>query len=424
MHLTRPRWLLLTVACVLALAACSGAAETDDSASGGGDASEVSEPAGEATGGLGAVAEPIRIGTLTALSGPFAPWGVSVTNGMQMAAADINDAGGVDGHTIELVERDTQSTPEEGVTALRGMIERDGIVAAGGIISSDVGLATARIAEQEQVPLFLVKAGSGAILTADSRYTFRTCLPAAPMTMAPVANYLEQEGLTRAGAIIADYAWGRSIEDAFGASLGDAGIETQVEVAPVTDTDFTSYLRSLQDFDPDVIVATGHPPGTGAIVSQSAELGLDTVVTGPYAVLSTVMEGVGDAAFDRFVDFDCADYADPGYQELAVRYNEQFDAFMEDDAVAGYGIVTMIAEAVGEVGADPTAVAEYLHATTFDLPGYPSELSWTEWGELANATPVVSIIREQEPPEGVNPGANWYPEVLLTADPLEPYQPE
>lgn len=424
MHLTRHRWLLLTVACVLALAACSGAAETDDGASGGGDASEVSEPAGEATGGLGAVAEPIRIGTLTALSGPFAPWGVSVTNGMQMAAADINDAGGVDGHTIELVERDTQSTPEEGVTALRGMIERDGIIAAGGIISSDVGLATARIAEQEQVPLFLVKAGSGAILTADSRYTFRTCLPAAPMTMAPVANYLEQEGLTRAGAIIADYAWGRSIEDAFGASLGDAGIETQVEVAPVTDTDFTSYLRSLQDFDPDVIVATGHPPGTGAIVSQSAELGLDTVVTGPYAVLSTVMEGVGDAAFDRFVDFDCADYADPGYQELAVRYNEQFDAFMEDDAVAGYGIVTMIAEAVGEVGADPTAVAEYLHATSFDLPGYPSELSWTEWGELANATPVVSIIREQEPPEGVNPGANWYPEVLLTADPLEPYQPE
>jgi hypothetical protein len=51
-------------------------------------------------------------------------------------------------------------------------------------------------------------------------------------------------------------------------------------------------------------------------------------------------------------------------------------------------------------------------------------MSWTEWGELANSTPVLSIIREQEPPEGVNPGANWYPEVLLTSDPLEPYQPE
>ncbi|CAN5770119.1 hypothetical protein BH23ACT10_BH23ACT10_38960 [soil metagenome] len=425
MHVSRHRWLLLTMSLALLLAACGGAAdETGDD----GAASDSSEAAGAASEGGdsdgAADGEPIRIGTLTALSGPFAPWGVNVTNGMQLAVADINDAGGVDGRPLELVERDTQSTPEEGVTALRGMIERDGILAAGGVISSDVGLATARIAEQSEVPLFLVKAGSPAILTTDSRYTFRTCLPAAPMTMGPVADYLEQEGLTRAGAIIADYEWGRSIEAAFDATLGGADIETQVEVAPVTDTDFTSYLRSLGKFEPDVIVATGHPPGTGAIVSQSAELGLDTLVTGPYSVLETVMEGVGDAAFDRFVDFDCADFSDTGYQELAVRYNEQFDAFMDDDAVAAYGIVTMLAQAVGEVGDDPAAVAEYLHATAFDLTGYPSELSWTEWGELANATPVVSVIRQQEPPEGVNPGANWYPEVLLTADPLEPYQPE
>jgi branched-chain amino acid transport system substrate-binding protein len=420
------RLVALTVVLLLLLAGCSGATESDgDAADAGGEDTEAAAATSEAADdGAAADGEPIRIGTLTALSGPFAPWGVNVTNGMQMAVADINEAGGVDGRPLELVERDTASDPQEGVTALRGMIDQDGVIAAGGVISSDVGLATARIAEQSQVPLFLVKAGSGAILTSDSRYTFRTCLPAAPMTMAPVAGYLEQEGLTRAGAVVADYEWGRAIESAFDASLGEAGIETQVEVAPVTDTDFTSYLRSLQGFEPDVIVATGHPPGSGAITSQSAELGIDTLVTGPWAVLASVMDGVGDAAFDRYIDFDCADYSDSEYQELAARYNEQFDAFMEDDAVAAYGIVTMLAEAVGEVGDDPAAVAEYLHGAEFDLPGYPSTLSWTEWGELANSTPVVSVIREQEPPEGVNPGANWYPEVLLVADPLEPYQPE
>lgn len=426
MHASRQRWFLLMVILAMVLAACGGAAEEEaDTGDGGGESTEAPAAGSEETGdGAAAEGEPIRIGTLTALSGPFAPWGVNVTNGMQMAAADINDAGGIDGRPIELVERDTQSDPQEGVTALRGMIDQDGVIAAGGVISSDVGLATARIAEQNEVPLFLVKAGSGAILTADSRYTFRTCLPAAPMTMGPVADYLAQENLTRAGAIIADYEWGRSIEEAIDSTLGEADIETQVEVAPVPETDFTSYLRSLRGFEPDVIVATGHPPGSGAITSQSAELGIDTLVTGPWTVLASVMEGVGDAAFDRFVDFDCADYSDTEYQELAARYNEQFDAFMEDDAVAAYGIVTMIAEAVGEVGDDPTAIAEYLHQTSFDLPGYPSELSWTEWGELANSTPVVSVIREQDPPEGVNPGANWYPEVLLTSEPLEPYQPE
>ena len=66
-----------------------------------------------------------------------------------------------------------------------GMIDQDGVIAAGGVISSDVGLATARIAEQNEVPLFLVKSGATAILTPESRYTFRTCLPAAPISAAP-----------------------------------------------------------------------------------------------------------------------------------------------------------------------------------------------------------------------------------------------
>ena len=423
-HLLRPRFLLAVLLLMLA-SACGGAGEeTAEPDETGGPASEA--PAG--TGSEAAAApegEPIRIGMLTELSGPFAPWGVNVQNGMRMAVNDINGEGGVNGQPLELVERDTTGTPEEGVTALREMIDRESIVAAGGVISSDVGLATARIAEQEQVPLFMVKAGSSRILTPDSRFTFRTCLPAAPMVMGPVADYLEQEGLTRAGAIIADYEWGQSVREAFDESLGGIGAETQVEVAPVPETDFTGYLRQLQGFEPDVIVATGHPPGSGAIVSQSAELGIDTLVTGPWGPLETVMEGVGDAAFDRLVDFDCADFSAPDYQELAARYNEEFDGFMDDDAVASYGIVTLLAQAMEESGeTDPAAIAEFLHGASFDLPGYSGEMSWTEWGELATATPVVSIIREQEPPEGVNPGANWYPEVLLTAEALEPYQPE
>ena len=71
---------------------------------------------------------------------------------------------------------------------------------------------------------------------------------------------------------------------------------------------------------------------------------------------------------------------------------------MEDDAVAGYGIVQMVAQAVAEVGDDPAAIAEYLHEQTFDLPGYAFEVSWTEWGELAAAQPIMSVI-------GAGPGA-------------------
>lgn len=100
-------------------------------ACGGGD-----EGGGNAGGG-----EPIRIGALTSLTGNFTPWGVQVCDGMQLAVNEINQRGGVDGRRLELVVADDQSQAEEGTRAIERLSEREGVVAVGGIISSDVGLA-------------------------------------------------------------------------------------------------------------------------------------------------------------------------------------------------------------------------------------------------------------------------------------------
>jgi branched-chain amino acid transport system substrate-binding protein len=406
---------IIGAAAVVALVAAACGDDDDDGAEAPADGGEQGEePSGE----------PITIGVVTSLNGPFTPWGLQVRDGMQLAVDEINADGGADGRPLELEVADDQMSPEEGVSGVERLVE-EGAVAIGGVISSDVGLATARVAEESEVPLFLVKAGNEQILTRDSRYTFRTCLPAAPMVAGPIAQFVEEEGLTRVGAIIADYGWGQAFRAAAEDEIGSLdGVELQVEVAPVDETDFTTYLRNLESFDPELLVATGHPPGSGPITVQSADLGLDVQVTGAYSVLPEVMSAAGDAATGRYTDFDCADYESEEYQELARRYLESSDnTFMDDDAVAGYGIVTMVAQAVEEVGDDPVAIAEYLHEQTFDLPGYSFEMGWTEWGELANAQPLFTVIGEGPAPEGVNEGGDWYPETLILPDPLEPYEP-
>jgi branched-chain amino acid transport system substrate-binding protein len=397
---------VLSVMVALLLAACGGGDE-------GGD--------GEAGGG-----EPIRIGALTSLTGNFTPWGVQVRDGMQLAVNEINQAGGVDGRQLELVVADDQSKAEEGTRAIERLIERDGVVAVGGIISSDVGLATARIAEQSKVPLFLVKAGAGGILNANSRHTFRTCLPAAPMVAGPVLQYVQSKNLTRVGAIVADYAWGQAIKTALEETFAEApDIKLQIEVAPVGETDFTTYLRSLERLDPQMIVATGHPPGAGAITVQSADLGFDVPITGAYTPRSLVVSGAKDAAIGRYADFGCADVQSQEYQDLARRFLafSTDNKFFEDDALAGYGIVTVVAEAARAVGDDPAAIAKHLHENTFDIPGYSFEMRWTEWGELANARIAFDLLGRGPAPEGVNKAGAWYPERLLVSEPLEPYQP-
>ncbi|HSJ91868.1 MAG TPA: ABC transporter substrate-binding protein, partial [Ilumatobacter sp.] len=203
------------------------------------------------------------------------------------------------------------------------------------------------------------------------------------------------------------------------------GIDLQVEVAPVPETDFTTYLRNLEGFGPELIVATGHPPGSGPITVQSADLGLDLPITGAYSPFALVWNGAGEAAIDRYSDFDCADWESEEYHDLARRFLAMSDqTFMEDDAVAGYGIVTMLADAVAAVGDDPAAISEYLHGQSYDLPGYPHTMSWTEWGEMAEAQPLFSTMsRDVEIPEGVTEAGDWYPKVLLRPAPLEPYEP-
>ncbi len=382
------------------------------------DASATTGAGGAPTG------EAIRVAALTSLTGNFAPWGIQVQDGMRLAVDEINADGGVDGRPLELVVADDQSNAEEGIRQIERLIE-DGVVAVGGVISSDVGLGTAQVAEESQVPLFLVKAGSQAILTRDSRYTFRTCLPAAPMVAGPILQYVQAQGITRVGAIIADYGWGRAIETALQETFAtDPSIQLQIEVAPVGEQDFTTYLRSLAALDPELIVATGHPPGSGAITVQSNDLGFDVPITGAYTPLSLVVGGAADAAIGRYADFKCADFESEEYQDLARRYFELSDNdWMSDDAVTGYGIVTMVAEAVAEVGDDPAAIAEYLHANTFDLEGYAYEMGWTEWGELASAAPLFVLVTAGPAPEGVNEAGDWWIEVLNRTEPLVPYEP-
>ena len=397
---------LLSVMVALLLAACGG----DDGTESGGKSSE-----------------PIRVGALTSLTGNFTPWGVQVRGGMQLAVNEINQAGGVNGRKLELVVADDQSKAEEGARAIERLIERERVVAVGGIISSDVGLATARVAEQSKLPLFLVKAGAGTILSPASRYTFRTCLPAAPMVAGPVLQYAQSKGLKRVGAIVADYAWGQAIKAALENAFKAApDIKLQVEVAPVSETDFTTYLRALERLKPEMIVATGHPPGAGPITVQSADLGFDVPITGAYTPRSLVVKGAKDAAIGRYADFGCADYQSKEYQELARRFlqSSSGSTFFEDDALASYGIVKMVAEAVGKVGDDPEAIAKYLHENTFDIPGYSFQMRWTEWGELANARIAFDLLGDGPAPEGVNKAGTWYPKRLLVSEPLTPFRPQ
>jgi branched-chain amino acid transport system substrate-binding protein len=369
---------------------------------------------------------PINIGALTSLTGPFTPWGIEVRDGMQLAVNQINAKGGVKGRKLNLVVADDQSTPNAGINEFNRLTEQEHVVAVGGLISSDVALATARLTESAHVPMFLVKAGASEILASSSRYTFRTCLPAAAEVALPILQYAQSRHVKRVGAIVADYAWGQAIKSALEKAFAKApNINLSVQVAPVPTTDFTTYLRPLIDARVQLLVATGHPPGSGRILAQAGQLGLKVRVTGAYTPFNVVARAAGAAAISRWSDFKCANIASNGYKTLARQFLKAFpnDQFFEDDALAGYGIVKILAQAIGAVGTNPQKIASYVHNHTFTIPGYTAPLKWTKWGELAAPRIAFDLLTAGPAPAGMNTGGTWYPKQLSISKPLIPYRP-
>jgi branched-chain amino acid transport system substrate-binding protein len=377
-----------------------------------------------AAGGSSAAA-PIPIGVLTSLTGNFTPWGVQVEHGAALAVSLINKSGGIKGRKLSLIVADDQSVPNGGIDGFKRLTQQNHVVSLGGTISSDVGLATSRLAEQAHIPLFLVKSGASEILTPSTRYTFRTCLPAGAEVAQPVLQYAQTHHITNVGAIIADYAWGQSVKSALEATFKSSNVKLTVEVAPISTKDFTTYLRALQGAQAQMIVATGHPPGAGAIMAQAAQIGMKVPVAGAYTPFSLIASAAGAVAIGKYEDFKCENINSPAWKALAKRYLKAFpnDVFFEDDALAGYAYVRIVAEAIAAVGTNGAKMAAYIHAHTFNIPGYTFPLKWTKWGEMSGARIAFDILTKGPPPAGLTNGANWYPKQLSISKPLTPYQP-
>ena len=100
-----------------------------------------------------------RIGVVTPLSGPGEFIGKFVKNGAEVAAALVNEAGGVDGREIALEMRDSKLNPAAATAAARELLA-DGVNLQMGTISSAVALAMGPLMEQENGVVITCGAGT------------------------------------------------------------------------------------------------------------------------------------------------------------------------------------------------------------------------------------------------------------------------
>jgi branched-chain amino acid transport system substrate-binding protein len=102
---------------------------------------------------------PIKIGVILPLTGSKAKFGAMEKNSYELAKAEINAKGGINGRKIDFAYEDDTGKPDVGRAAAEKLINVDKVPMLAGGYSSSVTFAAAAVAQQYKTP-FLVNTGS------------------------------------------------------------------------------------------------------------------------------------------------------------------------------------------------------------------------------------------------------------------------
>src|SRR5690349_3437131 len=113
---------------------------------------------------LALAADPIKIGVSGPFTGGSSSMGVSMRDGVRLAADEINKAGGVLGRPIQLVERDDEAKNERGVQIAQELINKERVTAVVGYINTGVALASQRFFQDAKIPV-MNNVATGSVIT-------------------------------------------------------------------------------------------------------------------------------------------------------------------------------------------------------------------------------------------------------------------
>lgn len=344
---------------------------------------------------------PITIAGLQPMSGPYSAYGPTHSAGAEFAAERINENGGVLGREIEVNNVDTGGEPETGGTTYVRQVEQENAVAAIGPVDSDLAILVSQRAEEYEVPVFVHAAGSQGVVSRDDRYTFRTTLPPAPIGAQAQAEIIEERGFDEIGVILGDDAWGHGWEQSIEEYFPD-DVSVHMEMAPMGESDFSPYLRSLPD-SLDMMVGSAHPAGKHSMYNQMLELGLEPeLFMGATTPGEASFGAIGEEITGSFRTMTHFDVFSEEYRSLAQEFGEETGDLFDFPHAAGYVTVELIAAAIEEAdSAYPTDVADAVRNISLDTI-LSNPLEYTDWGEPDNLVQMY-VGYELEAPE-------FYPE--------------
>lgn len=242
-------------------------------------------------------AEPIKIGSFLAVTGPASFLGDPELKTLELYIDQLNEGGGILGRQIELVHYDTGAAPPKAIVAVKRLINQDKVdIIIGGSASGET-MAVIPIVQKAGIP-FISFAGAVAIVEPVKKWVFKTP-HTDKMACGKIFEDLEMRKLTTIAMISGTGGFGKSMKGQC-AKLAPAyniTIASSQTYGP-KDTDMTAQLTKIKGTaGVQAVVNAGFGQGPAIVTKNYRQLGLTMPLYQSHGVASKkYIDLAGEAA--------------------------------------------------------------------------------------------------------------------------------
>lgn len=320
-----------------------------------------------------AFAQQVEVGVIAPMTGAGSPWGYATSAGVQIAADEINAAGGLEvggkKYTVKVTTYDDEYKAPVAVTAMRRMIS-DKIKYVFGPLGSPPALAVKPLAEENNVLLF-TGTYTRKILDKDSKNVFRMYSTPAEFSV-PLINWLKKEmpaDKRRVAILDANDEAGWDAADLLKSRYTAAEFQVvSTEFYERSAKDFQAILTKLLAAKPDVIEFGYTSPATaGLIVRQAREMGYKgQFIKCGASAMKEVIAAAGEGG-NGMINYLMSDSTSPEHARLATAYSKKYSGDMNEMLVPFYDAARILFAAMQKAG-DVNDVAKVRAAIPAVMP--------------------------------------------------------
>ncbi len=326
-----------------------------------------------ATPGWGA--EPIPIGYITPLTGSPALEGTYMSQGLELAVAEINAKGGVLGRPLKVILEDGRADPQESTSAAEKLIMRDKVHALVGAWASSATLAVMNVVARHKIPFVVEISTAPKITEMGNPWVFRIASTEAVNAGFVVPKLIER-GFSAVHFIAVNNDWGRGAADNHQREFQAAGAKvTGAEFYNVNEVDFKPLLLKTRAAGANGIMFTGDIRATANFRKQMRELGLalpvylsggQTLPTLSKVASLEALEGVYILGY-TIPNALQGDPRSPTLLAFVKKFKEHFPQYEPERGTAhAYDAVMLLADAISRAkSVEPEAIRKALATASY-----------------------------------------------------------